>query len=224
MFPFPFLPVSASQWLPQCSDLTFVPSVFPVLSCLVSRAFFPGVPSYAPPPEFDTILPLGPKTKKAGDLPAFQCLSKQKSPDFSVETASPFLYPLFIKRWFPSCDFHTLCLTNRFVCNFLSSSASFNLCSCFFWLTLVFHFRFRLSLGRPFHDLSSLPVHFLTPAVSASFRPLQFWILTTQPLFFLSFSSRFRLTAAFPGARLHSRFLGFPFLSDLVSRVFRFPF
>ena len=39
---FPFLPVSASQRLLRCSDLTFVPSVFPVLSCLVSRAFFPG--------------------------------------------------------------------------------------------------------------------------------------------------------------------------------------
>ena len=39
---FPFLPVSASQWLPQCSALSFDPSVFPVLSCLVSRAFFPG--------------------------------------------------------------------------------------------------------------------------------------------------------------------------------------
>ena len=40
--PFPFLPVSASQWLPQCAALTFAPSAFPVLSCLVSRAFFPG--------------------------------------------------------------------------------------------------------------------------------------------------------------------------------------
>ena len=39
---FPFLPVSASQWLPQCSALAFAPSVPPVLSCLVSRAFFPG--------------------------------------------------------------------------------------------------------------------------------------------------------------------------------------
>ena len=42
MLPFPLLPVSASQWLPQCSALSFDPSVFPVLSCLVSRAFFPG--------------------------------------------------------------------------------------------------------------------------------------------------------------------------------------
>ena len=46
--------------------------------------------------------------------------------------------------------------------------------------TSVFRFRFRLSLGRPFHDSSSLPFHFLTPAVSAFFRPPQFWILTTQ--------------------------------------------
>ena len=36
------LPDSASQWLPQCSALAFAPSVFPVLSCLVSRAFTPG--------------------------------------------------------------------------------------------------------------------------------------------------------------------------------------
>ena len=103
-----------------------------------------------------------------------------------------------IKRWFQSFDLHTHCSTNRFVCNFLSSSAGFNLCSCFFRLTFVFYLRFRHSLGRPFHDLSSLPVHFLTPAVSAFFRPLQFWILTTQPLLFLSFSSRFRLTVASP--------------------------
>ena len=40
--PFPYLPASASQWLPQCSALAFAPSVFPVLPCLVSRAFLPG--------------------------------------------------------------------------------------------------------------------------------------------------------------------------------------
>ena len=89
------------------------------------------------------------------------------------------MYPLFIKRWFPSFDLHTHCLTNRFVCNFLSSSASLNLCSCFFWLALVF----RPSLGFHFHGLSPLPLLFLTPAVFAFFRPLQFWVLTTQPLF-----------------------------------------
>ena len=93
--------------------------------------------------------------------------------------------PLIIKRWFPPFGFHTLCLTNRFVCNFLSSSASLNLCSCFFWLTLVFRFPFRLSLGFRFHGLAPLPLLFLTPAVFAFFRPLQFWVLTTQPLFLL---------------------------------------
>ena len=40
--PVPLLPVSASQWLPQCSALAFAPSVLPVLPRLVSRAFFPG--------------------------------------------------------------------------------------------------------------------------------------------------------------------------------------
>ena len=38
-------------------------------------------------------------------------------------------------------------------------------------------------LGFHFHGLSPLPLLFLTPAVFAFFRPLQFWVLTTQPLF-----------------------------------------
>ena len=38
-------------------------------------------------------------------------------------------------------------------------------------------------LGFRFHGLSPLPLLFLTPAVFAFFRPLQFWVLTTQPLF-----------------------------------------
>ena len=38
---FPFLPVSASQRLPQCSSSTFVSYVFPVLSSLISHAFLP---------------------------------------------------------------------------------------------------------------------------------------------------------------------------------------
>ena len=42
---------------------------------------------------------------------------------------------------------------------------------------------FLASLGRPFHGSSPLPFRFLTPAVSAFFRPRQFWVLTTQPLF-----------------------------------------
>ena len=62
---------------------------------------------------------------------------KQKSPDFSVETALLFSSTI-IKQWFQPFGLHTHCLTNSFVCNFLSSSAGFNLCSCFFRLTLAF--------------------------------------------------------------------------------------
>ena len=39
---FPYLPDSASQWLSRCSASAFASSVFPILSCLVSRAFLPG--------------------------------------------------------------------------------------------------------------------------------------------------------------------------------------
>ena len=52
--------------------------------------------------------------------------------------------------------------------------------------------------GPSIPRLSPLPFRFLTSAVLAFFRPPQFWILTTQPLFFLSFSTRCRLTVAFP--------------------------
>ena len=147
--------------------------------------------------------------------------TKTKKPRLIVETASPVLYPLFIKRWFPPFGFHTHCLTNRFVCNFLSSSASFNLCSCFFWLTLVFRFPFRLSLGFRFHGLSPLPLLFLTPAVFAFFRPLQFWVLTTQPLF-LPFPSLPVSASQWLPQCSSSAFASyvFPVLSCLVSRAF----
>ena len=111
-------------------------------------------------------------------------LIKQKSPGLSVET-TVYLKSTIMKRWFRSCDLHARSFTNSFVCNFLSSSAGFNLCSCFFRLTLALRFRFRLSLGFHFHGLAPLPLLFLTSAVFAFFRPLQFWILTTQPLFLL---------------------------------------
>ena len=38
-------------------------------------------------------------------------------------------------------------------------------------------------LGLIFPSLAPIPINFLTPAVFAFFRPLQFWVLTTQPLF-----------------------------------------
>ena len=52
--------------------------------------------------------------------------------------------------------------------------------------------------GPSIPQIALFPFRFLTPAVLTFFRPSQFWVLTTQPLFFFSFSSRFRLTVAFP--------------------------
>ena len=42
LLPFLFLPVSASQWLPQCSLSAFASLVFLVLPDLISHIFFPG--------------------------------------------------------------------------------------------------------------------------------------------------------------------------------------
>ena len=116
----------------------------------------------------------------------------------------------------PLTQFHA-----GFVCNFLSSSAGINLCRCFSRLTLAFQFPFRLSLGFHFHGLSPLPLLFLTSAVFAPFRSLQFWILTTQPLFLLfpllpvSASQWLPQCSALPFVPAV-----FPVLSCLVSRAF----
>ena len=42
---------------------------------------------------------------------------------------------------------------------------------------------FRLLWGRCFHGLTPFPHHFLPPLFFVRFRVLQFWVLTTQPLF-----------------------------------------
>ena len=83
---------------------------------------------------------------------------------FSIKTKKPRLFsrdcfafsPLFIKRWFRSCDLHTRSLTNRFVCNFLSSSAGFNLCSCFFPARPCLAAFSGLPLSRPVAASASL--------------------------------------------------------------------
>ena len=61
-----------------------------------------------------------------------------------------------MKRWFRSCDLHTRSFTNRFVCNFLSSSAGFNLCSCFFPARPCLSAYFGLPLSRPVAASASL--------------------------------------------------------------------
>ena len=99
----------------------------------------------------------------------------------------------------PHTQFHA-----GFVCNFLSSSAGLNLCSCFLRLTLAFYFRFWLLWAFHSTGFTLLPFSFLTPAVFAFFRPLQFWVLTTQPLFllfpFLPVSASQRLLQCDPSA------------------------
>ena len=116
----------------------------------------------------------------------------------------------------PLTQFHA-----GFVCNFLSSSAGFNLCSCFFRLTLAFWLALSGFSGLNFFPLSLLSVDFLTSAVFAFFRPLQFWILTTQPLFllfpFLPVSASQWLPQCSALAFAPSVF---PVLSCLVSRAF----
>ena len=69
---------------------------------------------------------------------------------------------------------------------------------------------FLASLGFHFHGLAPLPLLFLTPAVFAFFRPLQFWVLTTQPLFLPFPASCLRLTVASSVLRSRFRSFGFP--------------
>ncbi len=137
-------------------------------------------------------------------VPAFQ-----PEPLLYIHNHQPCLFPPF--------GFHSA--SNCFVCNFFSSSVGFNLCSCFFRLTLVFRFRFRrlwavqftafvasfpLSDPRCFSFLSSASV--LGSDYSASVLP--FLLFPVPP------------RSCFPGARFRSRFLGFPFLSGLISHAF----
>ena len=84
-----------------------------------------------------------------------------------------------MKRWFPPFGFHShsfmqvsSAISFRLPPASISAAASFRLAPAL-----------RLILGFHFHGLSPLPLLFLTPAVFALFRPLQFWVLTTQPLF-----------------------------------------
>ena len=125
-----------------------------------------------------------------------------------------------IKRWFRPCGFNTQ------LNEFASSAISFRLPSdsisaaASFRLTLVFCFRSRRFLGRKFHGFNA-----------ASFSlsdPLCFGILSSASVSGSDYSASvlpFLLFpipphSCFPGARFRSRFLGFPFLSGLISRAF----
>jgi len=77
---------------------------------------------------------------------------KQKSPDLSIETRLLFISTI-MKLWCQLLSLHSRSFTNSFVCNFLSSSAGINLCSCFSRLTLAFWLSLSgfsgLSIPRP---------------------------------------------------------------------------
>ena len=64
-----------------------------------------------------------------------------------------------------------------------------------------------------------LPFHFLTPAVFAFFRLLQFWVLTTQPLFLPFLFFPVPPHSSFPGASFRSRFQIFRIPLRLVSHA-----
>ena len=87
--------------------------------------------------------------------------------------------------------------------------------------TVRFLSLFPVSLPQPFHRC--LPSVFTSSIFRfrlAFFRLLAFCFQLLSFLFFLSFSSRFCPTACFPGARFRSHFLGFPFISGLISHAF----
>ena len=63
--------------------------------------------------------------------------------------------------------------------------------------------------GPSIPRLAPLPFRFLTPAVFAFFRSLQFWVLTTQPLFLLFPSLSVSPRSGYLGARLPLSLLTF---------------
>ena len=136
-----------------------------------------------------------PLFSKSGKLFLMQHNTKKAS-TFQLRPIYSYIFTL-IKRWFQPFGLHTRCLTNSLsAISFCLPPASISAAASSgspLSSTFVSDFS-RPSIPR----LMPLPFRFLTPSVSAFFRPLQFWVLTTQPLFFFSFSSRFRLTVAFP--------------------------
>ena len=128
--------------------------------------------------------------------------------------------PPHTKPWFRSFDLHTQSFMQA------SSAISFRLPPDSIPAAASFRFTFVFTLSLPTFSRPSiprfapLPVHFLTPSVLAFFRPPQFWVLTTQPLFLPFLLFPVPPHSCFPGARLRSRFLGFPFLSSLISHAF----
>ena len=143
---------------------------------------------------------------------------KQKSPGLSVETAV-FLKSTIMKRWFPPCGFHSHSFMQ------VSSAISFRLPPA--------SISADASPGSPLPSafasyLSGLPLS-RPIAASASLSDLRcFRSLSVASVLDSDYSASalpFLLFpvpphSCFPSARLCSRFLGFPFLSGLISHAF----
>ena len=108
--------------------------------------------------------------------------------------------------------YHSSAISFRLPPASISAAASFRLAPAL-----------RLSLGFHFHGLSPLPLLFLTPAVFAPFRSLQFWVLTTQPLCFLSLFFLSPPHSGFLSARLPLSLLTFSPFSPAWFPVHSFP-
>ena len=160
---FPFLPVSASQWLPPCTVSAFASSVFHLPPCLVSHAFLPvsctrlccmfpfALPCFAPTavPQvlasafasaFFTFLPLSfVRFRSVSGYLAF-CFFRSIFPHFCLTAASMFLPLCFRFPAFPF-PFHPVSRVSLPI-----------LCT---WLSVCFLSSFPVSLPRLFRWCSS---------------------------------------------------------------------
>ena len=226
---FPFLPVSASQWLPQCSALTFAPAVFPVLSSLISHAFLPGsgtqlsVCFLSPfPDSLPTAVPqVLPLRSRPRDFPLpIRFLSSASVPPPATQP-SVSSFPHFPAP--PHSGFPGAPLRFRFlafpVLPGLISHAFFP----GFRTRLCCSFPFVLPCFAPAAVPQVIPFRISSPGPVPDFR-----ILSSASVLASHYSasvssfppSPLLPHSGFRSSRLRSRFPGFPFLSSPISRAF----
>ena len=184
LLPFLFLPALASQWLLRCSASAFASSVFPVLSSLISRAFFPGS-SYSAFCLFPFALPRFASHScstsaslllSLSGFSAFRPVSFvpfRSASGYSAFCSSFPLLPVSASQWLPQCSVSAL------------ASSVFPVLSC-----LVSHAFFP---GSSYSVFCSFP--FILPGFAPTAVPpvLPFFSASFRPLLFRAF----RLLSAF---------------------------
>ena len=185
---FPFLPVSASQGLLQCSSSAFASYVFPVLSCLISHAFLPGSGTWLPvcflspflaslPTAVPRVLPLCFRFR-AFPLPFRFLSSPSVLPPATWPSVLPFRFlPASASQWLPQCDLSALASSVFPVLPSLVSHAFFPgssySASCSFPFILPGFAPTAVPPVLPFFSAFFRPLLFRAfPSLSASFRPL----------------------------------------------------